>query len=563
MTIHAPTPGEAAPLDHPGFLAGLQFDRGAPATLKQAARSGSPDTFVQIWLDDLANRCNSNTPKLPSRAFDWIPTQPHLASAWRSTAAHPQSRPTIGSNSSRRSPLPAIARLETDASDGDLLASLALLCQPPPPKRTQQWLSAWRNCISLTTTRPLSPELAYITGLLLSPLKGTAALRRSGQRALQEELLDRTDTDGTPHADHFDDLPEWLATLVRAGYWAQRFDNRPWNKLAHQRFSRLVNWLTPLYRQRDRLALPHRPARSLQQLLNSAIQLAEPSPASRVTQSDWAHVAVLRTHPMAKAPTVVVTHDRATPRLDISVDGRTLLGGDWSIKVTGNQHDWTFDHWECVCWQSDEDADYIELQADAGDGRRVDRQILLSRAEELLVLADAVVGHPQSAGDDPINCHSSLMLPDRVTAKPASNGRRDWRLAGGGVSARIFPLALPDNPMLATGPSTIASHQNQLSWSHAGPGPGLYLPLVVDLSAGRRRRKAEWNSLTVSEDRQVVSPRDAAAFRLKLGDVQLVLYRSLTNTHPPRSVVGQHVNNETLIGLFGPDGDIAPLVTVE
>ena len=563
MTIHSSPVSGTARLDHPDFLAGLQFDRGAPASLKQAAKSGSLDTFVSAWLDNLATRSNSNTPSPPSRAFDWTPTQPQLASAWRATSPHPQRRPTIGSDPKRRSPLPAITRLGPDATDGDLLAGLALLCQPPPSKRIHQWLAAWRNVIALTTTRALSPELAYITGLLLTPLKGTATLRRNGQRALQEELIDRTDTDGTPHAEHFDDLPEWLATLVRAGFWGQQFGTCPWNKLAHQRFARLVNWVAPLYRHRNRLALPHRPARSLQELLKSATQLAGPAPVSCVSQSDWAHVAVLRTRPAARAPTVVVTHDRPTPRLDISVDGRTLLEGDWSIQVTGNRHNWTFNHWECVCWQSDEDADYIELQADAGDGRRVDRQILLSRADELLVLADAVVGHPDSTVDAPIACHSSLMLPAPVTAQPATGGRRDWRLAGGGASARVFPLAVPDTPLLATGPSTMASHQNHLSWSHAGPGPGLYMPLVVDFSASRRRRKAEWNPLTVSQDRHVVSPREAGAFRFKLGDVQLVLYRSLTNAHPARAVVGQHVNSETLIGLFGSDGDITPLVTVE
>jgi len=567
MTIH-PTaqtdPRQTSRLDHGDFLAELKFDRAAPTALRQAASNGNPAEFLRQWSRQLSQRIDASAPRLPQRAFDWIATDSRLATAWRRTGPSSRSaRPAIGSHPRARSPLGVISRLEPDASDGDLLAALALLTQPVTSRHARKWLAAWRHCITLSTTRPLSPELAFTAGLLLAPLKGTAGLRRDGKVALQQELLERTDADGTPHAELLVDLPEWLGTLVRSGCWGRRFATSAWNRKATRRFHRLVGCITPLYRHRDRLALSRRRLGGLGELLDSAARLASGSHPAGVTQSDWARVAVLGTKRSHDAPSVVVTHDGATPRLDVSVGGQSLLSDNWSIEVSCGSRQLELEDWDCVCWQSDDDADYIELQADAGDGSRVERQILLSRAEDLLVLADAVIVGPDTPAKDRLACRSWLGLAEGIVAGPARGGRRDWRLSGRGVSARVIPLAVPDDPLLATGPASISCHENRLAWSTAGPGPALYLPLIVDFSTRRRRHKPEWNSLTVTEDRQVVSPHRAAGFRVRLGDSQLILYRSLDPPRIPRTLIGQHTQHETLIGMLGRDGDFTPLVLVE
>jgi len=566
MPIHPsanPAPGHPEQLGHSEFLRRLQFVRGAPSALKQAAASGNTAEFVRQWFLQLGHRTDSRSLALPERAFDWIAVQSGLASAWRSRSGRRPRRPVIGGHSQARSPLPAIARLEPDDGDGDLLAGLALLTRPPSPVRRDQWLAAWRTCISLTATRPLSPELAFTTGLLLAPLKGTSQLRQDGRRGLQQELLEWTDTDGTPHAELFEQLPEWLGTLVRATCWGNRFAASPWNRPTSKRFARLVDMVSPLYRRRDRLALSHRPARGLRDLLASAASLTGPPGQPPVSQSDWARVAVLRSDRTSDAPAVIVTHDGPMPRLDVSCRGRSLLSDEWSLDVTSDKRSWSLEHWECVCWQSDEDADYIELQAHDGDDRRVDRHILLSRAEELLVLADSVIAGPGMSEHERLDCRSGLALAEGISARPAGKGRRDWRLVGAGASARVFPLAIPDDPRLATGPASITCQDNHLAWAHASPGPALFLPLVIDFSTSGRRLRPEWNPLTVTEERQVVSPHRAAGYRLRLGNVQLVIYRSLATPQTPRSVIGQHSNHETMIGMLRPDGEFSPLVLVE
>ena len=67
----------------------------------------------------------------------------------------------------------------------------------------------------------------------------------------------------------------------------------------------------------------------------------------------------------------------------------------------------------------------------------------------------------------------------------------------------------------------------------------------------------------MTEDRKVVSPHRASAYRLRIGDLQLILYRSLVKTEIARSVIGQHSRHESLFGLLRPDGDFSPLVMVE
>ena len=564
MTIHPPT--TVAPDQPPNseYLASLRFDRGTSKELRRTAASGDQDGFISTWTTLFGARTRSGVPPQPERAFEWTPADASLTSAWRTAFSQNTSdRPVIASRSHNRFPLPTIIHLDADATDGDLLASLALLTRKPPPRRNAQWLSAWRRCIELTSSRPLSAELAYTAGLLLSPLKGTSQLRRDGQMALREELLTRTDDDGTPLAETLPELPEWLGGLVRAGWWSQQLGEKLWTKTSSARFAKLVRWVTPLLRHGDRLAMSNRPARSLRSLLESANQLIGGDAPPTVTQSDRARVAVLRDTTSVAAPSVVVAHDGPLPRLDISIGDRTLLCGEWSLEVTSGQHNWHLDRWDCVCWQSDDDADYIELQAHAGDGRRVDRHILLSRAEHLLVLADAILTPAQPSADQPISCRSSLPLAQGITTGAVRNGQRDQRLKSRGISARVVPLALPDDPLLSSGPSSLTCHDSHLSWSHAGRGPGLFLPLVVDLAADRRRRKAEWNPLTVTEDRKIVSPSRAAAYRLRIGELQLVLYRSLAETSVPRSVIGQHTLHESFFGLLRPGDDFSPLVMVE
>ena len=46
---------------------------------------------------------------------------------------------------------------------------------------------------------------------------------------------------------------------------------------------------------------------------------------------------------------------------------------------------------EPLCWVSDDDVDYLELEIEFGEGLRVQRHLLLARHDRFLLLADAVL----------------------------------------------------------------------------------------------------------------------------------------------------------------------------
>ena len=89
------------------------------------------------------------------------------------------------------------------------------------------------------------------------------------------------------------------------------------------------------------------------------------------------------------------------------------------------------------------------------------------------------------------------------------------------------------------------------------------MPLVFDWHPDRAIYDADWSQLTVTEDRRVATSQEASGFRVRVGKLQLLLYRSLREGDDMRAVLGLHTSNETVYGRVRRNGDIAPLVLVE
>ena len=88
-------------------------------------------------------------------------------------------------------------------------------------------------------------------------------------------------------------------------------------------------------------------------------------------------------------------------------------------------------------------------------------------------------------------------------------------------------------------------------------------PLIIDWDPQRRHRPAEWRTLTVSERGKAVPAHVASGHRLRIGDHQILVYRSLKNTGVFRAVLGYHTRYETAIGRFDGSGDVVPILLVE
>lgn len=433
----------------------------------------------------------------------------------------------------------------------------------------------------------IAGELPWQIGLYFSEIKGAGTLRRTGQRMLCRSLLDQSDTDGTPHAERLERLPLWLAPLVRSAAAARRYEIELWNDEAAERFEALVSAVVPLCRPDARIALSNGSSHDVLSLLQLAARLAgirknghprtylrsvarglAPSKAGSAgkvrnksdvpaNQSDWAHVACLRSDWSVAASTLAVAHHREMPQLDLSVLGKPLLDGYWNIQLTLDGERLSFqDGWSCVCWHSDRDADYLELQMTFSDGLQIDRQLLLSRRDDFLLLADAV----SHAGPRQIEYCSTLPLADGVEVQ-SDTETRECRLKAGPV-IRAFPLALPQDRVQSTA-GGFGPYDGGLILRQVAAGEGLYAPLLLDWSVRRRNQDAEWRVLTVAETSEIVSPRAASGHRLRMGDHQLLVYRSLKPTEESRTVLGHHTRHETVVGRFQRTGAVEAILLVE
>jgi hypothetical protein len=448
--------------------------------------------------------------------------------------------------------------------------------------------------------RFIEAELAWQAGLLFAPVLGAEQIAAAARNALGEMLLSSTDTAGVPSAEMVAELPVWLPTLVRSREWGRRFGRPVFGVSEEKRFRALVGAISRLCRGDGRTAFSNGSATGLQGVWSAAatslpdrnrvsspaiqyllsletdsplrrsqsrIKSGRSSPGSNgaagrkrstpVFQSDNSRLACLRSDWTREANSLPVLHHGRFPVLELAARGNVLLSGDWEIEVRVAGEEIAFaGPWTCSCWYSDEEGDYLELQARPAAEIRIERQLLLARNDDLLFLADAVIG----CGESRIDYVSRLSPVSGVEMVPDTR-TRECQLAAKSGPARVFPLGLPCERVLGCA-GQLAPTNGRLELRQTAIG-GLYAPLVIDWNPARRRRPASWRTLTVAQNGAIISPRAAAGNLLQIGKAQWLVYRSLSSILEPRTVLGQHTMYETMIGRFLRSGAVEPIVLVE
>ena len=488
-----------------------------------------------------------------------------------------------------------------------LVAALEVLALTGARLRPEQLWKLWRHTLSQVSRRmrttpgdddhdPTIPadvqliergEVPFVAGVLFSDVAGAAELVKQGRKALARTLSENADTDGTPRAELLERLPLWLAPLIRATLVARRFDVKLWTDDQEELLRSVVERAIPLCRPDGKATLSigkgcdpvpvlvaaaemfDLPAISPEGgYLQSVKRVIAGQPARRVrndgvmtmpsNQSDWARFALLRSDWSVQADSVAVAHHRQFPQIDVTSSGKPLLHGDWTLNLQlGDAVVELASEWSCVCWQSDPDADYIELQMSGPGKIRVERIIMLSRTDHFLLLADSVSGVPSGR----IDYHATLPLAEDIIVR-LDTPTREAQLTMRGLKARVFPLALAQDRVQSSAHEFTATAE-RLSLKQVAQGEGLFAPILIDWHPDRTRADAQWRSLTVTEAGRVVTPDIAAGHRLKLGDLQLLVFRSLKETGESRAVLGHHTRNETVVGRFDKTGNVDPILMVE
>ena len=240
------------------------------------------------------------------------------------------------------------------------------------------------------------------------------------------------------------------------------------------------------------------------------------------------------------------------------------MAGTWDFETTVDGRPLSaVGPWEEVCWHSDREVDYLELELPLTGGWKLQRQMALAREDQFLYLADAVMGDlglPVSAKPE---IRHTFRLPhsEESDLEPAAETREGMLIRGRKQMARVIPAALPEwRAEFCSG--EFINDSNHLIVRHAAAGRNLYSPLWIDLAPNRLRRECTWRRLTVGENLEV-QPRDVAAgYRVQCGKEQWLVYRTLA-PKSSRTVLGQNFAVDFVLCRFLPSGKIEDILEIE
>lgn len=237
--------------------------------------------------------------------------------------------------------------------------------------------------------------------------------------------------------------------------------------------------------------------------------------------------------------------------------GLPLLSGTWGAQVELNeQAQLQLEEWDEVCWFSDDDVDYLEVEAKFGSTAKVQRQAILFRQERLLVLADALLGTEPGKW----SLCSQLPLAEGVNYEPVEKTRESY-LRLGKQRCLVVPLHLPEwKRQVAAG--KLSCVDGCLTSQVESSSGRAYSAMVISLCNRHAKHPLTWRHLTVAESLNIVSRDVAVAYRLQIGGDQWLLYRTLAHA-ARRTALGMHTYADFFAGRFDAEGDIESLVEVE
>ena len=433
------------------------------------------------------------------------------------------------------------------------------------------------------THQLLAGELPLTLAYLFPEFKPCRKLAAGAQQALSAGLVDLLDGEGLPHADRLDLLPALLGTWTRCSALGSQMPKGCWTSAAQTQYEWLVRaalrltrrdgslmfsrgatgpWCEDLFAaalefggdEDDRdiavLALPGQDKAVAAAISELALPLAG-------SHCEWAAATVLRSSWSRSAPRLAVLWPGDSVRMELATNRGVVWSGYWELEVSRDGKLLApTSEWEEVCWVSDDDVDYLELEIDLADGVRVQRQVSLAREDGFLLLADAVLSDRSGR----LEYRSGLPLSDNIAFRPAEE-TREGLLLGDKPMALVLPLALPEwcaSPCSGSLTATVG----RLELRQAAEGKSMFAPLFFDLVPRRMTRRLTWRQLTIAESLEIQPQEVAVGYRVMVGKDQWLIYRSLTEA-ANRTLLGHNLSTEMLIAQFDRDGEVVSLMEIE
>ncbi len=211
----------------------------------------------------------------------------------------------------------------------------------------------------------------------------------------------------------------------------------------------------------------------------------KPAPA---VNSEWSEIAVLQPSWRRGGPKLTLVYAERQVQLELECRRELVFSGNWDLESPPGRRplEITSD-WEEVCWMSDKDVDYVEIQARFSSGVIVQRQALLARQDRCLLLADAVVGDRPGRLNTAAVCRSA----PAIAVEPAAETREVW-LAGRRNRLAVYRWHCRNGESTRAAANLPASATPFACGNR--PPPTGSMPPVVDLDAERAGRGVTWRS---------------------------------------------------------------------
>ena len=425
----------------------------------------------------------------------------------------------------------------------------------------------------------VSVELPMTLAFMLPEIE---TMEQTGQEAairMNNSLSAMLDLDGWPFADHLPVLAPLAASWTRCLKMARKA-GFPSDPAVNEQVQLLVPQIFRLMRNDGSLMLSNHQDSPIEgefenQLLSlmkgkrrdrkfaqvcrqkkpkTADVLAIDLPESSL--SEWASSGVYQSQWRRRSPKLAIDYSNQQCRIEVGRD-LPLLGGQTMPEIRlGGQLLEPVSDFEAVCDEQNDDLDFLELEIELSRGVQLQRQFILSRNDDFLIVADAILA--TEVGGLDYRC--KWPLAPGVSGMQETE-TRELYLTAGKIQSLVLPLALPE--------WKVARHNGQLDFDDDGlelrqnsSGRALYAPLVFDLSPKRSKRPRTWRPLTVAEQLKIVPSDVASAFRIQLDKQQWILYRSL-GEKGNRTFMGENFNGELFLGSFDTNGQVKPLLQIE
>jgi hypothetical protein len=265
----------------------------------------------------------------------------------------------------------------------------------------------------------LAGELPVALAALFAELTDCAELKFCGRKALSAGFEELVDGEGLPQRRYLDIQWPLLACWTRARSMSRR--EQCWDDAAEAQYSFAVREMLRLADYRGGSLFVDAAAGERKQAARffaAVVKLSDdkknrralaslgwsdreatrrgankPLP-SAANHSEWAQVAVLRPDWKRSSPQLGVAYGERSFRGELAIGRARLLCGEWpfSVVVDGRRSA-PIDDWEAICWVSDDDVDYLELEIGLDEGLKLQRQLCLARKDRFLFVGDAVLGN--------------------------------------------------------------------------------------------------------------------------------------------------------------------------